>query len=143
MTGRDLASYLVSGRFGVAHVGAIRGLKRLGIRPDVVTCASMRAIIGGFRHLSGLSEGALVGSVTALAGLCYFRRFSFESPSGSEAFAGASLEFGGAFADWDQIGSRGGFRAGSVFAGVQTLFVPQMLGVRIEPKTVTRLSAQI
>ncbi|MEM6664205.1 MAG: patatin-like phospholipase family protein, partial [Pseudomonadota bacterium] len=35
------------GAAGVAHVGVIRELERLGIRPDVVTGTSMGAIIGG------------------------------------------------------------------------------------------------
>ena len=85
--------------------------------------------IGGFQNLSGLAQGELLGNVTALAGLRYYRRFGFESPFGSEAFAGASLEFGGAFADWDEIGNTGGFLAGAVFAGVQTPFGPLILGL--------------
>ena len=35
------------GAAGVAHVGVIRELERLGIRPDIVTGTSMGAIIGG------------------------------------------------------------------------------------------------
>ena len=85
--------------------------------------------IGGFQNLSGLAEGELVGNVTALVGLRYYRRFGFESPFGSEAFAGVSLEYGGAFADWDQVGNNGGFLAGSLFAGVQTPFGPLILGI--------------
>lgn len=85
--------------------------------------------IGGFQKLSGLSENELLGNVTAMAGLRYYRRFGFEHPFGKEAFAGASLEFGGAFANWDQIGNTGGFLAGSVFAGIQTPFGPLILGI--------------
>ncbi len=84
--------------------------------------------IGGFQNLSGLAEGELLGNVTALLGLRYYRRFGFEHPFGREAFAGASLEFGGAFDDWDEIGNDGGFLAGSIFAGVQTTFGPLILG---------------
>ena len=84
--------------------------------------------IGGFQNISGLSEGELLGNVTALAGLRYYRRFGFEHPFGKEAFAGVSLEFGGAFADWNQIGNDGGFLAGSLFAGIQTPFGPFILG---------------
>ncbi|MEM7211626.1 MAG: patatin-like phospholipase family protein [Pseudomonadota bacterium] len=85
--------------------------------------------IGGFQRLSGLAEGELLGNVVALAGLRYYRRFGLESPFGDEAFAGASLEYGGAFADWDQVGGDGSFVAGSLFAGVQTPFGPLMVGV--------------
>lgn len=84
--------------------------------------------IGGFQNLSGLSEGELLGNVTALAGLRYYRRFGFEHPFGREAFAGGSVEFGGAFADWDDVGGDGSFLAGSLFAGVQTPFGPLILG---------------
>ncbi|MEO1493407.1 MAG: patatin-like phospholipase family protein [Pseudomonadota bacterium] len=84
--------------------------------------------IGGFQNLSGLAEGELLGNVTALVGLRYYRRFGFEHPFGKEAFAGASLEFGGAFDDWDEIGNKGGFLAGAIFAGVQTPFGPLILG---------------
>ncbi|MEM9139497.1 MAG: patatin-like phospholipase family protein, partial [Pseudomonadota bacterium] len=72
---------------------------------------------GGFQNLSGLAENELLGNVTALAGLRYYRRFGFEHPFGQEAFAGGSLEFGGAFADWNDVGNDGGFLAGSLFAG--------------------------
>ncbi|MEL6475753.1 MAG: patatin-like phospholipase family protein [Pseudomonadota bacterium] len=84
--------------------------------------------IGGFQDLSGFAEGELVGNVVALAGLRYYRRFGFESPFGKEAFAGGSVEFGGAFEDWRDIGFDGGFLAGSLFAGVQTPFGPLILG---------------
>ena len=84
--------------------------------------------IGGFQRLSGLAEGELLGNVAALAGLRYYRRFGFESPFGSEAFAGVSLEYGGAFADWEDVGGDGSFVAGALFAGVQTPLGPLMLG---------------
>ncbi|MEM9059155.1 MAG: patatin-like phospholipase family protein [Pseudomonadota bacterium] len=84
--------------------------------------------IGGFQNLSGLAQGELLGNVTALAGLRYYRRFGFEHPFGKEAFAGGSIEFGGAYADWDQVGSDGSFFASSIFAGIQTPFGPLMIG---------------
>ena len=84
--------------------------------------------IGGFQNLSGLSEGELLGNVVALAGLRYYRRFGFESPFGKEAFAGGSIEFGGAFEDWEDFGPEGGFLAGAVFAGVETSIGPLILG---------------
>ena len=85
--------------------------------------------IGGFQRLSGLAQGELLGNIVAMGGLRYYRRFGFESPFGQEAFAGVSLEYGGAYDDWDQIGGDGSFVAGAFFAGVQTPFGPLMLGV--------------
>ena len=64
-----------------------------------------------------------------MGGIRYYRRFGFESPFGNEAFAGFSLEYGGAYADWDQVGGDGSFVAGALFAGVQTPFGPLMLGL--------------
>jgi NTE family protein len=84
--------------------------------------------IGGFQNLSGLAEGELLGNVTALAGIRYYRRFGFEHPFGKEAFAGISLELGGAYEDWDQISRDGTFIAGALFGGVQTPFGPLILG---------------
>ena len=84
--------------------------------------------IGGFQRLSGLAQDELLGNVVAMGGVRYYRRFGFESPFGQEAFAGVSLEYGGAYADWDRIGGDGSFVSGAVFAGVQTPFGPLILG---------------
>ena len=75
-----------------------------------------------------MAEGQFLGNVTALAGLRYYRRFGLQSHFGNEVFAGASLEFGGAFADWGDIGNNGGSLADSLFARVQTPFGPLILG---------------
>lgn len=114
-----LGAYSIGQNTISAFVRAAGELNPQGFDPE---------FIGGFQNLSGLSQNELLGNVTALVGLRYYRRFGFEHPFGKEAFAGASLEFGGAFSDWDQIGNDGGFIAGSIFAGVQTPFGPLILG---------------
>jgi NTE family protein len=53
------------GALGLAHVGAIQELERLGIRPDMVVGTSMGAVIGGL-YASGMNGAELeqvVGSV--------------------------------------------------------------------------------
>jgi len=49
------------GALGLAHVGAIQELERLGIRPDMVVATSMGAVIGGL-YASGLN-GAQIEAV--------------------------------------------------------------------------------
>jgi NTE family protein len=85
--------------------------------------------VGGFQNLSGLSNGELLGNVTAVVGARYYKRFGFEHPFGDEAFTGFSLEYGGAFDDWSNVGSDGSFVAGSIFAGAQSPLGPIVLGL--------------
>ena len=42
------------GAKGIAHVGALRGLEKLGLKPDLIVGASMGAIIGGL-YCSGMT----------------------------------------------------------------------------------------
>lgn len=85
--------------------------------------------MGGFQRLSGFEEFELVGQVVGVAGLRYYRRFAYDQLFGKEAFLGASLEHGGAYADWSDLGGDVGFVAGSGFAGLQTSLGPLILGV--------------
>ncbi len=50
------------GALGLAHVGAIEELERLGIRPDMVVGTSMGSIVGGL-YASGLDNAALERAV--------------------------------------------------------------------------------
>ena len=53
------------GAAGVAHVGVVRALEDLGIRPDVVTGTSMGAIVGGL-YAAGLTPDELETAVTTI-----------------------------------------------------------------------------
>lgn len=109
------------GQNTVSAFGVVEGeLRANGLEPH---------FLGGFQRLSGFSENALFGNVVGMGGLRYYRRFGFDSPFGREAFAGASAEYGGAWADWSDVGVQGAYAAGSVFAGVQTIFGPLIFGV--------------
>ncbi|MGF1444813.1 MAG: patatin-like phospholipase family protein [Pikeienuella sp.] len=85
--------------------------------------------IGGFQRLSGFEEGELIGQVVGVAGLRYYRRFEYDTLFGKEAFAGGSIEYGGAYEDWDDLGGDGSFVAGSLFAGLETSLGPVIFGI--------------
>lgn len=85
--------------------------------------------IGGFQRLSSLSDGELLGAIVGVAGARYYRRFGLDSQFGNEAFAGVSLEVGGAWRDWSEVGWDGSLVAGSVFVGIQTPLGPFIVGV--------------
>ncbi|MEO1532698.1 MAG: hypothetical protein AAFU72_11055, partial [Pseudomonadota bacterium] len=85
--------------------------------------------IGGFQRLSGFEDGELVGEVVGVAGLRYYRRVPYDTLFGKEAFFGGSVEYGGAYEDWSDVGGEGSFVAGSLFAGIQTSLGPLILGV--------------
>lgn len=53
------------GAMGIAHVGAIRELERLGIRPDLVVGTSMGSIVGGL-YASGMDSAELERSVETM-----------------------------------------------------------------------------
>ncbi|MEO0624220.1 MAG: patatin-like phospholipase family protein [Pseudomonadota bacterium] len=84
--------------------------------------------IGGFQRLSGFEEGELVGTVVGVAGLRYYYRVPYDTLFGKEAFFGASAEYGGAYADWDDLGGEGSYLAGALFAGIETSLGPLVLG---------------
>lgn len=50
------------GALGLAHVGAIQELERMGLRPDIVVGTSMGAVIGGL-YASGMSSEGLAEAV--------------------------------------------------------------------------------
>ena len=53
------------GALGLAHVGVIQELERLGIRPDMVVGTSMGSVIGGL-YASGLDSASLEAAVKAV-----------------------------------------------------------------------------
>lgn len=53
------------GAMGMAHVGAIQTLERLGIRPDVVVGTSMGSIVGGL-YASGMSGAELEQAIETM-----------------------------------------------------------------------------
>jgi NTE family protein len=53
------------GAMGIAHVGAIQELERLGIRPDMVVGTSMGSIVGGL-YASGMSGAELQHAVESM-----------------------------------------------------------------------------
>jgi NTE family protein len=53
------------GAMGIAHVGAIQELERLGIKPDIVVGTSMGSIVGGL-YASGMNGAELQRSVESM-----------------------------------------------------------------------------
>src|SRR4051812_43195036 len=53
------------GAMGIAHVGAIVELEKLGIRPDIVVGTSMGSIVGGL-YASGMSGTELTRAVEGM-----------------------------------------------------------------------------
>jgi NTE family protein len=53
------------GAMGIAHVGAIQELEKLGIRPDFVVGTSMGSIVGGL-YASGMNGAQLQGAVESM-----------------------------------------------------------------------------
>ena len=46
---------------GWAHVGVLRGLEEIGVRPDIVTGCSVGALVGGAWLIGALDECAVSG----------------------------------------------------------------------------------
>src|SRR5881394_2141600 len=53
------------GAMGIAHVGVIQELEKLGIRPDVVVGTSMGSVVGGL-YASGMNGAELEQAVRTL-----------------------------------------------------------------------------
>ena len=85
--------------------------------------------VGGFQRLSGFERDAFTGDIAGVVGLRGVTRSSLiEGLSGLDGFAGASIEYGGFWDDWSEVGQDNGYLAGSVFAGVNTRLGPLYLG---------------
>ena len=85
--------------------------------------------IGGFQRISGFSTGELAGNVVGVGGVRYYNMINLETPFGTNAFVGGSIEYGGAYSSWSDMLNENGYVAGALFSGVDTLFGPILLGV--------------
>ena len=98
------------------------------VQGDIGTTDVVANFIGGFQRLSGFDDRELIGKVVGVAGVRYYYRFPYDTLFGKEAFLGSSLEYGGAYSSWGELGQEGSFVAGSAFAGIETSLGPLILG---------------
>ncbi|MEL6791267.1 MAG: patatin-like phospholipase family protein [Pseudomonadota bacterium] len=82
---------------GWAHVGVLRGLNELGLKPDVIAGTSVGALVGG-AHLVGALDGFEAWART-LSPLSAFQQFTFNLTSGGLINAEAAFT---AFEDFDR-----------------------------------------
>ena len=82
---------------GWAHVGVLRGLEEMGIKPDVIAGTSVGALVGG-AYLVGALEGFEAWART-LSPLSAFQQFTFNLTSGGLINAEAAFS---AFTDYDR-----------------------------------------
>ncbi|HEX5263554.1 MAG TPA: patatin-like phospholipase family protein [Phenylobacterium sp.] len=76
------------GAMGIAHVGVIQELEKLGIRPDLVVGTSMGSIVGGL-YASGMSGADLENAVVTMD---WDRIFDTSTPRGGLTFREKQLE---------------------------------------------------
>ena len=111
--------------FGSAVHAFVRGGGELGQSDERIGFNP----VGGFQRLSGFERDAFTGDIAGVVGLRGITQSSLiEGLSGLEGFAGASIEYGGFWDQWSEVGQDNGFLAGSVFAGVNTRLGPLYLG---------------
>ena len=118
--------------WGLAEASAIAvrsfGLNTVSVfgslQGEVDAAGFSPSFLGGFQRLSGYNRLAIADNVAALSGIRYYRRINLEVPFAEVAFAGGSLELGGVFNDWGEIGWPGAEVHGSVFAGFVTPLGP-------------------
>jgi len=65
---------------GWAHVGVLRGLEEIGVRPDIITGCSVGALVGGAYLIDALDH--LEAWAHTLSPLSALRQFSFQMNSG-------------------------------------------------------------
>lgn len=87
--------------------------------------------IGGFLNLSGIARNSMIGQNKVYGNLIYRYRW-FDNDFGmftSPVYLGASIEYGGVWSDPDlRLHNAPLYRAGSVFAGVNSPIGPIMFG---------------
>ncbi|WP_407353910.1 patatin-like phospholipase family protein [Luteimonas sp. R10] len=94
--------------------------------PGTIRTASF---FGGLTYLSGFGEREVIGNHGVLARAVYYRRFGrLDALFSVPAYVGGSLEYGGAFAERNDINAGNLIIAGSVFMGVESPLGPIFLG---------------
>ena len=110
--------------FGDTHT--IGFLTRLGGTEDGTASISRRFLLGGFLNMSGLKVNQLSGEYAGLATAFYYRKFDrFKL---LPAYIGGSAEYGGAWADKDDISSKSSLFGGSLFIGLNSPLGPVLFG---------------
>jgi NTE family protein len=111
--------------FGDKHTIGI--LTSLGGTEDGTASISRRFLLGGFLNMSGLQVNQLSGEYAGLATAFYYRKFNrFKI---FPAYIGGSAEYGGAWADRDDISAKSSLFGGSLFLGVDSPLGPVLLGL--------------
>ncbi len=110
--------------FGDKHTIGI--LTRLGGTEGGTASISRRFLLGGFLNMSGLKVNQLSGEYAGLATAFYYRKFDrFKL---LPAYIGGSAEYGGAWADRDDISAKNSMFGGSLFLGLDSPLGPVLVG---------------
>ena len=98
---------------------------------DLATSFRSSYRLGGFLRLSGLAQDQLIGTRGGLMRLLYYReltRFDLGSLT-QRMYAGISFEAGSVYGPLDPVSWASLRRAGSVYAGADTVIGPVYLGL--------------
>jgi len=111
--------------FGNKHTLGV--LTSVGGTEDGTASFSRRFLLGGFLNMSGLQVNQLSGEYAGLVTAFYYRKFDrFKI---LPAYIGGSAEYGGAWADRDDISSKSSLFGGSFFLGVDSPLGPVLIGL--------------
>jgi NTE family protein len=110
--------------FGDKHTIGI--LTRLGGTEAGTASISRRFLLGGFLNMSGLKVNQLSGEYAGLATAFYYRKF--DRIKLLPAYIGGSAEYGGAWADRDDISAKNSLFGGSLFLGLDSPLGPVLVG---------------
>jgi len=110
--------------FGNKHTIGI--LTRIGGTEEGTASISRRFLLGGFLNMSGLKVNQLSGEYARLATAFYYRKF--DKIKLLPAYIGGSAEYGGAWADRDDISAKSSLFGGSLFLGLDSPLGPVLLG---------------
>jgi len=98
---------------------------------DLATSYGSAYRLGGFLRISGLAQDQLLGTRGGLMRLLYYReltRFDLGSLT-QRMYAGFSVEAGAVYGPLDSVSWASLRRAGSIYAGADTVIGPVYLGV--------------
>lgn len=124
----DVANFAWDKAMGNGRHTVLLGLRGKTIfgTPETIRTTSF---LGGLGNLSGFGEREVIGNHSVLARAVYYRRFGrLDALFSVPTYLGASLEYGGAFQEREDIDGASLIAAGSVFLGVQTPLGPIFLG---------------